>query len=751
MNNETSPTHSLSNQELLPLYSPSLRQQLTAIMLFLMILGVFRMEVLIRFNTHFLGGYEGDAGLYIWLIKTNLHNLLSEPWFNTKAFYPYTRTLAWSDNYILPSLAVWPFLKLGLSLEASYNSILILANFLNGFITYRLAFVLIGVQLPALFSGMLFMCFSYLGLQLGHPQLQYAFWIPAAIYYLFKYIYRPGWMPALFIGLMTFLCFLCSVYYAVFIALAVPTLLLALLILKPQALTLKSWVRLVAGGLAGLSPLVFFLKPYLDVRNAFGSRTFLEARSFAATAASFFSAPSYNLLYNKSSLWSHAEANLFPGLAVLILTAFACKHMVDTKRLRWRTLSFFFFLIAAGIFSLPWLSHPYCKYVTAACLWGALLSFGLVLFKLGKLETKLGFSIITNRNLIALFLFLSLVTFSISLGPLNNVASGRVSLTPFAFFYYILPGLNSIRAISRIGVLTIFGLVMASAFALQLLMQRRNFCAWFSGLVLFFGLLENYNYIYPVQPADKPPEAFNTLASKSFQNSFNVKKDDALIVLPFTSNLNPDLSVKSWSNFSILNVHYMNWSSDGGLSLVNGYSGQRTWFTDNLPGRLAEFPDALSLKALAGISNLRYILFIPRFAPAEVSKTVLARSQNFSSELIHVLTDDQGAMLFEYAPTTKISSDFKVFVPSFPEGFLHLELMALYQEGSPSLEVPVLISYRPKKEVSTTLALPANGEFNTYSVRTPSDTDRCRPLTVSFKVPTTATVYLRTRRFEALP
>ena len=739
-----------SSKELLLLYSPSRRQQTAAAAFLLIILLIFRVQILVRYNTHFLGGYEADAGLYLWLVKSNLHHLFSEPWFNTKAFYPFTRTLAWSDNYILPSLAMWPLLKLGLSFESSYNSILMLANLLNGFVTFRLAFGLTGAWLPAIFAGSLFMCFSYLGLQLGHPQLQFAFWIPAGVCLLFKFLQTRSWRIAALLGFTVFLCFLCCVYYAVFITIAVPALVLALLLVKPAFFPARVWPALIFGGLLGLAPILFFILPYLDVRGALGARQLIEARAFAASALSYLSAPAYNLLYNRTAAWSHAEANLFPGAALLILIGVAWRHLANTKRLRVWSWGFCLFLGAGAVLTLPVLSGPYWHYAAALCLWCAIGFFVCFLIKLGRLEIKLGFSIITNRNLVAAFFFLALIAFCISLGPLGGSKPGRLAPGVFTAFYYSVPGLNSIRAISRIGVVTVFSLIMAGTFALHILIQSKGLKPWFPLLCLLVGLLENFNCIYPVQPASVPSGAFNTLASSGFKNSFAVEPNDVLIVLPLASELTPDRSVKSWSRFAVLNVNYMNWSAPSDVPLVNGYSGQRTRFMDKLPGRLADFPDSLSLKALAGIAGLRYILYVPRYAPEGSAGRLLGKAQTFSSELNHLLTDDQGNLLFEYTPTTKIAKDFVLRAPSFPQGFLHLELMALYQENSPVVNVPIRIMHDSGRENVSTIQITANGEWKVYSVRTPSDTNRCLPISVSFEVPEQTTLYLRKRRFEGI-
>ncbi|RIL01799.1 MAG: hypothetical protein DCC75_13495, partial [Proteobacteria bacterium] len=182
-----------SSQEFLLLHKSSFRLSLHAAGILLLVLLLIRASALPQLSSSYIGGFEGDGGLYIWLTQWNLSGLFSLPWFNTKAFYPYTRSLAWSDSYILPSLAAWPLVKLGASLALAFNLIILIANFLNGFLTYRLAYALTGKQEAALFAGISFMSLSSLTYNLGHPQLQFAFWLPLACHLFLMLLRAWSW------------------------------------------------------------------------------------------------------------------------------------------------------------------------------------------------------------------------------------------------------------------------------------------------------------------------------------------------------------------------------------------------------------------------------------------------------------------------------------------------------------------------------------------------------------------------------
>src|SRR5690606_29944065 len=79
----------------------------------LTVLGIWRFSALLHISTHYIGGFQGDAGLYSWLTNLNSQNFLF-PWFETNGFYPYGYSLAWSDNFILPSLLASVLFKFGI-------------------------------------------------------------------------------------------------------------------------------------------------------------------------------------------------------------------------------------------------------------------------------------------------------------------------------------------------------------------------------------------------------------------------------------------------------------------------------------------------------------------------------------------------------------------------------------------------------------------------------------------------------------
>lgn len=724
------------------LHPLTLKQELLALAGLFLILCVFRFRVFPVYSSAYLGGFERDAGLYIWLVKSNLSDLFSFPWFDTRAFFPYTQTLAWSDNFILPSLFCWPLLAIGLTLPAAFNTLILSANLLNGYCTYRLAKRLCGRGVPAFVSGAMFMCYSFLGSHLGHPQLQFVFWLPLTFGLLFRFFARPALLTSLFIGLSVCGTFLTTVYYALFLVIGLACLSLACILLKPMQFKWQDYLKLAAGMLVGFLPCFFFIFPYLSVRETFGARRLFEAYSFSANGLSYLSAPVLNLFYRTTANWSNPEAQLFPGFIVLILAGLAFTRTIETKRLKPFAVGITCLLVATLVSSSATDSQS-LKYLCAGSLWLLLACFMFFLINLGRLERSLNFHLLSNRGIIASFLFTAAVYFAISLGPLGRPVFGSYAPGVFSVLYYLLPGMNSLRAISRIGIGCILCLCLAAPFALVLLIEKRKLTTAVCVPILLLALAENYLVRYPVEGEILAPAIVHHLKELA-------DPDDVVVVTPLTSETKADGSVKSWKDFARLNVNYMNWLQPSKLALLNGYSGQRSRIMFEYPRKLSGFPDRRSLNALGLIANLRFVIHASPYDPTFQEKLLLNRASAFSSELTFVKKDALGFYLFEYHPTTEITPEYFLRVPSHPRGQVHLQLMTLSNSPETHVFLNVCIKEHFEKNPYAAIKISNDGKWQNYSLPLPVTPDSVRPLILSFKSKSKALIYLKRRRWQPL-
>ena len=733
-----------SQKEFIPKREVFLRSEIKVLAGLLALILLFRWKVFLNFNTSLLGGVERDAGLYSWLVRSNVSDLFSLSWFNTQAFYPYSLTLAWSDNFILPSLFVIPFLTFGLSLAASWNVLLITTTLLNGYCTYRLAFQLSGELLFSFVAGAGFMLCSYLTGNLGHPQLQFAFFIPLALIATFNFLRVRSFLSAFIAGFVTSLAFLTCVYYAIIIPVCIGSILLSVALTRPFFLIPRRCIRFILGYACGLLPVIPFVLPYLEVRDTFGARFLYEPYYFAADTLSYLSSFPLRLVYGTTSILSHAEAYLFPGLVLLFALVVSFYRISQIKKLRPYWVSFVFLLLLTCVSSIYALDNNPVGALCALASWGSLLSFMFLIKKLGALELKLKVKILTNRDIIAALLLIALIAFLISLGPLGNSTVGDFAFGIHRVFYEIIPGFDSLRAIARIGIVVILCCYLCIPFALRRVKKKTGHPHLLACIAFILICIENYHTTYPLEHLEPRTTVFSYLESTA-------KKNQAVMILPWTSEISPNGQVKSWGDFAEKNVRYMHWAKNIPGYLVNGYSGQRSYIMKEFPRKMSGFPDERSLNSLSSIPGLSYVVYSSNYASKDFSaEEMFDKVQDYQGQLSFIIGDDDGNFLFEFHPRLKLNDSFYLRVPSYPKGVIHVDLLAVSTAGQKSSKVKfVLRDHFPEAPIAEA-NVPADTEWHTFSIPIPKTSDSVRPLRLYFSAESDSTVFIGDSEFVPL-
>ena len=705
----------LSSAPFLLLHAPDWRGRLQALGCYVLLLTLFRWEALRHFSTALLGGFDGDAGLLSWLLEVGWNGLRS---FDTPAFYPYGQTLAWSDNFILPSLIFHLLQGLNASTIEATNILMLGAALLNGYAAWSLCFALSGSQFGALFGGASFMLAPYLTAQLGHPQLQFAFFLPTGVHMLFRFIAHSTFLSALGFGLTVALAFLTTVYYTIFLGLGALFLVLPLFALRPERLSRRTIGVFVLGSLLGALPISPLIPPYLSIKDAFGSRGLYEAYYFAANGLSAVAASPLHALFGFTSSLAQSEAQLFPGLVLLVALTFALLRVSESHHLRTRALLCLGLFVATLITSIGVFHGPLYRYATAVLLWSTILSGAFFLHTLKRSERKLGFSILTNRSLLALLLSgLSLCSL-FALGPLGNPEKGHTPLGLHALLYLFVPGLDALRAITRIHVLwlTFAAPVLSMVIAHRLQLHTRSLVLGTTALLLLGDVAFR---AYPLQTPPALPAAFHFLRTQTDERT------SAGILLPYAPSVKEDGSIKSWTEFARIQVRAMRWFLAAGRPTVNGYSGQQSKLMRELPRELRNFPDERSLNALSRIVGLRYLVYAsnenPNFDPARFGREIT----QFADRLRWIMTDDSGHFLFELTPRTNCAPECEfILPPTMTSVRLSLQAAGKLSEATCSLTEPAAsreIFTKPLLELSESL-----------TVSLPETSDRARPRRLKF-------------------
>ena len=638
---------------------------------------ILRFAVLPVIDSAFLGGVQGDAGLYVWLIKSNLRDLFRLEWFSTTAFYPYLLSLGWSDNYILPALLVAPLLAIGISLPFAYNLLHIGALAMGGLAVFVLLTHLTNFPRHAFFAGVAFMALGVFTAHLGHPQLQWAFFLPLLLVGVSRMIHERSFASGALTGLFFSAALGTTAYYAVFGAVLCGAFILAVFLLRPSRLLDLRYVRSILGGVVGLLPAIPLLVPYFKVKGVFGGREIYEAHYFSASPISYFSASSFSWLYSWTSSLSHAEAQLFPGLLLLIAPFLALRRLWDVPPLRRLLTCCAGLIVTLLIVSLFAKSSPGLRVLMALFSWGALVSFSAVVFRLGRLEESRGFHVMTNRGLIAVFSWVLLLFFLISLGPLGNPEKGHLALGVYQLFYWVFPGFDAVRAIGRAGIVT--SLMMVLLYALYLTHYVRNTRVFIllSAIIVF----ENIPRHFPIEKLTDKPKILSQLEAIPDSR-------DAAVVLPLATQFDEYRRVSRWSEYANLNIEAMLWGFDSGRFFVNGYSGQRSKVMRELPYSLSGFPDDRAMRALARIGGLRYVVVrgakYPNFDKEAFNTALRANSKH-----IRVLAVQDSDYLLEFSPMSALKDGVEVLVPSVPGAEIELWVKAPSNDKEVGVELVV--------------------------------------------------------------
>jgi hypothetical protein len=603
-------------------------------------------------SSHFIGGSQGDGGLYVWLTASFHHfpNLALRG--ESHVFYPYPLTRAWSDSFLLPSALASVLLSCGVSLAAAYNTVYIAALVFNGLGVLALCRALAVEWMPSFFAAAAFACSSYLTGNFGHPQLQFFFWVPLAWACVIGS--RNSSMLRWFVaGLCVAASFYCAVYYAIFAALGLGVIWLFSLQLDWRSFK-EAGLRASAMGLGAL-PIAWLLPSYLQVKDTFGSRGLYEADAFAASGLSYLSFPAFNWLFGFTSQWTHTEATLCAGFLVLCA---ALAH-VARERQKLSLLSFSILLLA----SLTLVCASSVVDVGIASELLTALSGWVVLLVVCTYAVR-------TRSPRALFAALIALFFVLSFGPAGNPTKGEPALAPFTILYSLMPGMDSVRAVSRFGSVVIMGVYITAALALGSLFKgtRLRRTAW-CALLLGITMLENYTPVFPLDPLSPRPAAFDSLEQAA-------QPHDAAIALPFAGELEKG-RVKSWSESATLSTRYALWSASSGIPFVNGYSGQRPKLSMELPEALRSFPSAESFDWLSRICGLRWIIVVPSLFKSWDQPLFEQRLQDNKDRFSLVATGADGSMLIRIDPWTTTSSP--IFTP--PSSPLLLEFQAPSASG----------------------------------------------------------------------
>ncbi len=269
-----------------------------------------------------------------WRLAWVAHQLPRDPrhLFDANIFYPEPRTLAYSDAMLVSALTAAPFLWVGVPPLVVYNLMLLAGFFFSGLGLFLLARELTGDAGGAIVGAIVFAFAPFRFDHYPHLELQWAQWMPLALWTLDRLVARPSMRRGLLLGLCVALQALSSLYYGIFLC-SFLLVVGAVLVMGARGKGLGRLVGpLAAAALVVGAIVVPYARPYRANQQTVGTRSIAQVQRFSATLGSYVRAPETSTLYGRSDRPGFDERNLFPGIAVIMLAAAALWPPVSTVR-----------------------------------------------------------------------------------------------------------------------------------------------------------------------------------------------------------------------------------------------------------------------------------------------------------------------------------------------------------------------------------------------------------------------------------
>ncbi|MFP5318295.1 MAG: hypothetical protein ACLGI2_08370 [Acidimicrobiia bacterium] len=285
-------------------------------------------------RTHTPGDY-GDSFLLQWLLRWDFHALVTRgsPVFDPNIYWPHENTLVYTDT----QLAIAPVAGILAKLTdwtVAYNLVYLSGWVISAAAAYLLA-RWIGATRPA--SVLCALVFTFAAVRLGHYghfQLQFAYFVPLALWFLLRFLdERKAWQ-AIGVGLCSAATFLNAGYIALVLG---PTLVIVALgwVVATRFRPGPRFVR----GMAAIA--VVALIPTLSVIAAYGTWSEHLQRDYyheaAVTPRHFLGPVEGTLLYGwlRDRINAPFENQLFPGFAAIALGAVGTAGLaLDARRRR---------------------------------------------------------------------------------------------------------------------------------------------------------------------------------------------------------------------------------------------------------------------------------------------------------------------------------------------------------------------------------------------------------------------------------
>ena len=615
---------------------------------------VMRPELLQNFATGFIGGFRGDPGIYIYHIMEIGARVLTWPseGLNGLWFYPWGRSLAYTDSFLLPAAIVKCGMALSGSLSFWYNVVFTLAFVLNGACVYFLAKRFCGSRPAALCAGLMFQLYPYFEFHRGHPQLQFGFFVPLILLCSLRYCESRTVLWATSIGAVVAASFCCSAYYTMFSYVAAGLLIGAYALARHSTIGWRDVLILALANVPWLAALVPLMLPYQEVQATLGSVHPWVLMAQSATWLAYFAAPRNSAVWGQiTHPLSKMEGWLFPGAVAWLLGAagIAMAASVFTRSVnrpglrRWAVVGGAICVLSLG--SAAVVSWAYPAVWDAAPIfreWSVAVPCWLLLAALGASLWRRGSQPLNARELGSeeLLLIASLIFVFFGFASFGIVGERSMPFFGPELFKLLthLPGFGGLRGVSRIGMISGLGLMLLAANALAALISaaRRRGPRFSTGVcVVVFALTVGDLWTRcgenPVPP--RRPEVFDELEK--------LPGKEGVIVVPSGQEKGSTTAV-------LFTPLIAQWLQPTGRPIVNGYSGRMPFTPEEFGAKFDAFPDRKVLRRISSYVGVRYVIYHSPLALGPTRRAAYLAAKDFPEYLTLLARGSDGSRLYRF-------------------------------------------------------------------------------------------------------
>lgn len=295
---------------------------------------------------------RATPALNVWAMAWVNHQIIHDPLklFDANAFYPYKRTLAFSEHLFVPSLLAGPWIALTGNPVLAHNAVALLSLALAGLGMFCLCRELTGSAAASYVAGLLYAFHTWNINELIRVQIVSNQWFPFVVWSLMRFYREPSFKRACAVGVMCALQSLSCMYWALYLPFVVASTLVALQFAKP--LRCRQLSSLAVCLVAALALTATFALPYVMNSRELGFNRVLPN---PVPVDRYMDVLPGNLLHADwlGTARPNENAAHFLGFSVLVLALIGGLRRVS-RFARWRSLRwlFLFFIVSGFLLSL---------------------------------------------------------------------------------------------------------------------------------------------------------------------------------------------------------------------------------------------------------------------------------------------------------------------------------------------------------------------------------------------------------------